>query len=148
MKVYLATTGEYSDYRVVHVFAREEDARAYLLAGDVEEYELQEGPVEVRSWHHLRWVPGEPDTPQAPPGLPTDDANPCVWSDLRDFDGHPKRVEHTWRERRWGKILLVEGWDLERVRKVYSEQRAQHIARQDMGVEPCGDQARDGGDAS
>jgi hypothetical protein len=36
-KVYLATSGEYSDFTVRHAFAREEDARSYLLADDVME---------------------------------------------------------------------------------------------------------------
>lgn len=35
MKVYLATAGEYSDYRVKHAFARREDAESYRLGDDV-----------------------------------------------------------------------------------------------------------------
>lgn len=33
MKVYIATSGEYSDYGIAHVFAREEDARAGMERG-------------------------------------------------------------------------------------------------------------------
>lgn len=134
MKVYLATAGEYSDYGVVHVFARREDAEAYSLADDVEEFEVREGPIEVRTWHFLMWEPAIPDRPAST----TAAANPLEHSDERDYDGRPKHVEHRWDERRpYGRTsLTVQGWDLERVRKVYSEQRAQYIARQDMGVEP------------
>ena len=32
MKIYLAMSGEYSDYRVRHAFARREDAEAYPRA--------------------------------------------------------------------------------------------------------------------
>lgn len=134
MKVYLATAGEYSDYRVMHVFARREDAEAYELADDVEEYEVNDGPVGVRTWHILMWDSAVVDRA-------ADDvrsANPHEWTDRRDFDGRINRVEHRWDGHLNGPRLVVQGWDLERVRKVYSEQRAQHVARQDMGVEPDG----------
>lgn len=138
MKVYVATAGEYSDFQVVGVFTRQEDAWAYELGDGVEEYELHDGPVEVRSWHHLVWSPNVPDRDRG--GDYAEMANPHAWSELREFDGHPNRAEHRW-DSRWYRdaeypILLVEGWDLERVRKVYSEQRAQHLARIDMGIEP------------
>lgn len=128
MKVYLATAGEYSDYQVVRVFARQEDAANYELADEWEEYEVDEGPVEVRTWHVLDWVPGLPDREQTN----AHGANPHMWSDRRDFDGHPRRVEHRWLVGRpIGDQLIVGGWDLDGVRKVYSEQRAQWIARKD-----------------
>jgi hypothetical protein len=38
MIIYLATRGEYSDYRVCHAFARREDAEAYKLGDDVAEF--------------------------------------------------------------------------------------------------------------
>ena len=55
MKVYLATAGEYSDYRVCHAFARREDAESYKLGDDVKELEVHDGPVEVRYWYDLDW---------------------------------------------------------------------------------------------
>lgn len=131
MKVYLATAGEYSDYRVVQAFARREDAEAYVLADDVEEFEVADGPIEVRSWHCLRWDPATPDAPATRRHA----ANPAEWDYRRDFDGRPKWTEHSWNSSQHGTFLNVQGWDLERVRKVYSEQRAQHIARKDMGLE-------------
>jgi len=131
MKVYLATAGEYSDYRVVRVFARKEDAEAYELANDVEEYELTEGPIEVRRWHTLGWCPWIPDREAT--GMAA--ANPFWGNEMRDYDDQPRNVIHKWQDDRFGRRLAVEGWDLDRIRKVYSEQRAQFIARQDMGVE-------------
>ena len=127
MKVYLATAGSYSDYRVRAVFTREEDARAYALADDVEEYELHDGPVEVRTWHQLSWSTGIPDRKSDGFAL----ANPNTYENRRDFDGHEKHAEHEWREHPAGPILVVGGWDLARVRKVYSEQRAKYLAEQE-----------------
>ena len=123
-KVYLSTRGEYSDYRVAHVFTRREDAEAYKLGEDVEERELHDGPVEVRRWYVLRWHADRPDRPQ-PQSFSL--SNPHTDSDVRDFDGDEKHAEHRWYEN----MLSVGGWDLALVKKVYSEQRAQYLARQE-----------------
>lgn len=130
MKVYLATSGDYSDYRVRHVFARREDAEAYALGDDVEEFEVQEGPIEVRPWHQLMWWPGRPDRQAAAFAS----ANPLVYStERRDYDGNPRHADHHWDDAR--ACLEVEGWDRDRVKKVYSEQRAQYLARKE-GIAP------------
>jgi len=55
VKIYLATRGEYSDYRVCHAFAKREDAESYKLGEGVLEMELHDGPVEVRYWYDLDW---------------------------------------------------------------------------------------------
>jgi len=123
VKVYLATRGEYSDYRVCHAFAHREDAEAYLLGEDVKEMELHDGPVEVRYWYDLDWRAEWRD--REGDGLAV--ANPLVNSELRDFDGDEKNVTHEWT----GKWLTVKGWDKQLVLKVYSEQRAQYLARQE-----------------
>ncbi|MCP9947234.1 hypothetical protein [Actinomadura madurae] len=126
MKVWIATSGSYSDYRIEAVFAREEDARAFELGEDFEEYEVHDGPLEVRDWWTLRWFP------QGQAG-----ADPYETSDRRAFDGHPNYARHEWlKDSRHVPHLIVQGWDLERVRKVFSEQRAQWLARKDMGIEP------------
>jgi hypothetical protein len=122
MKVYLATSGEYSDYRVQHVFTRREDAETYALGDDVMECELHDGPVEVRTWHTLRWYANSPDHE----GDSYRIGNPWLDSEQRDWDGRPGHVQHSWHA--VGTQLLVEGWDLQRVRKTYSEQRAQRLA--------------------
>jgi hypothetical protein len=120
VKVFLATAGEYSDYRVKAAFARREDAEAYQLGDDVLELEVHEGPAEVRRWYQLYW---RADLPES-----ASQANPYVYDgDLRDFDGDEKHAEHRWAKER----LTVEGWDLALVKKVYSEQRAQYLARQE-----------------
>lgn len=139
MKVYLATRETDYGYEVVRVFARREHAESYQLGDSVEEFDLNEGSVEVRTWHWLQWTPGLPDH-----GGPVS-VNPHWWHETRDYDGRERYVTHEWVDRRsnWlgrstdphGLYLLVEGWDLERVNEVYSEQRAQYIAKKDMGVE-------------
>lgn len=134
MKVYLAYSEEgYDGERaVLHVFARREDAEAYEFSADVDEFEVDEGPVEIRTWHRLEWMADLPDETAT---VSHRRGNPVESQQPRDFDGDEQRVEYGWHTLRWGDVLLVEGWDLDRIRKVYSEQRAQHIARQDMGVE-------------
>lgn len=119
-KVYLATHGDYDDYRVCHVFARREDAESYPLGDDVEEFEVHAGPVEVRRWYrivwHADWADRDADGVAA--------ANPDTGSDLRDFDGDEAHVEHRWYQ----SVLNVGGWDLPLVKQVYDEQRAQRPA--------------------
>lgn len=119
--VYLATAGEYSDYRVKHAFARREDAESYALGDGVLELEVRGGPVEVRYWHDLDWDARKPDQDGSW-------GNPGIDRELRDFDGNAKHVEHTWSGGAW---LNVQGWDLALVKKVYSEQRAQYLARKE-----------------
>lgn len=129
MKVCLATSGEYSDFRVCHAFAKREDAEAYALGDDVREMEVREGPVEVRTWHMIWWDSARPDQERDPQGYRN--ANPHEYSDQRDFDGDPRHAEHQWNKDHNGvrRMLSVGGWDRDQVRKVYSEQRAQHLAR-------------------
>lgn len=122
--IYLATAGEYSDFRVVAAFTREEDARAYELADDVDEYVLHDGPIEVRPWWQIGWNADIDDREED--GWHA--ANPSESFEQRDFNGKPKWVQHAWHSRNGRDRLFVEGWDKERVRKVYSEQRAQYIA--------------------
>lgn len=126
MKVYVATSGEYSDYRVQAVFTREQDARDYALADDYLELDLHEGPIEVRNWWVLHWYP------QGQRG-----SEPHLTSRPDDYDGHANKIRHEWRTtHQYVPYLHVEGWDKDRILKVYSEQRAQYIARQDAGLEP------------
>jgi len=123
VKVYLATSGEYSDYRVRHAFTREEDAEAYKLGDDVLELEVHDGPVEVRYWYDLDWRADWGDR-KAISGVQV--ANPHMDSELRDFDRDERNVQHTWS----GRHLNVQGWDKQAVLKVYSEQRAKYLAAQ------------------
>lgn len=127
-KVYLATSGEYSSYRVRRAFARREDAEAYKLGDDVLDLEVSDGPVEVRRWHDLRWEPRLGDRAAQWPSV----ANPHVDSEYRDFDGDERHAAHHWVQITPGRTMLkVGGWDLALVKKVYSEQRAQYRARQE-----------------
>jgi len=129
VKVYLATSGEYSDYGVCHAFSRREDAEAYPLGDDVLELEVHDGPVEVRFWYEMSWVPRWPD--RESDGLTA--ANPYISSEQRDFDGDERHVRHEWDgpHAANGPWLTVQGWDKQVVLKVYGEQRAQYLARQE-----------------
>ena len=126
MKVYVATSGEYSDFRIEHVFARQEDAESSAGADSVTEFEVREEPVEMRSWHTLTWNPGLGDCERTSFAL----ENPYEQSWLKDFDGRPEYAVHHWAgpPERTGPVLQIEGWDPRRVRKVYSEQRARYLA--------------------
>ena len=84
---------------------------------------MHDGPVEVRYWYDLDWRAEWKD--REGDGLAA--ANPLINSELRDFDGDEKNVTHTWA----GEWLTVKGWDKQAVLKVYSEQRAQYLARQE-----------------
>ncbi len=126
MKVWLATAGEYSDYRVLHVFAREEDARTYSLGEDVEERELREGPVEVRARVYLAWSSWLPDRE----ATSHHQANPYVYTCSEDYDA-AAGTTHRWDDSHFGRTLSVHGWDREGVMKVYSEQRVQHAAKRE-----------------
>ncbi|KAB8186895.1 hypothetical protein FH608_046240 [Nonomuraea phyllanthi] len=145
MKVYLATSGAYSDYEIDHVFARREDAEAYELADRVEEFELHEGPVETRVWYSLTWWPDEPDgdheVPMSGHGHRPDYmltlTNPRpIEGRRRDFDARPNHVEHRWMGgyAKGKASLTVEGWDAERVLKVYGERRAEWLNNRTLGM--------------
>ena len=138
----MTTSGEYSDYCITNVFRNKEDAEAYAgthgesYETGVEEYELREGPVERRAWHSLYWHPHRADEGPQPGRM----GNPWEYAETRDFDGDPRRVEHNWSSSRGItqddqiigiRLLRVQGWDRARVLKVYSEQRAQELARRE-----------------
>jgi len=127
VKVYIATSGEYSDYQICHVFARQEDAEAYEGADRAEEFEVRDGPVEMRPRHTLTWNPDLGDRKRTSTAL----ENPYISSWPQDFDGDERCVRHHWNmpPATTGPVLHVEGWDLARVMKVYSEQRAQFLAK-------------------
>lgn len=125
MKVYIATSGEYSDFRIRHVFAKRRDAESYQGADDVTEYEVQEGPVEQRPWYTVFWTATAPDRPSDGMWL----SNPNEYATPRDYTGGDA-ASHHWATRGRETVLVVQGWDLQRVHKVYSEQRAQYLARQ------------------
>jgi hypothetical protein len=133
-KVYLATAGAYSDYRVCCAFARKEDAEAYKLGDEVLELEVHDGPVEVRTWYQLTWRADRGAHMNKDGG---GSPNPYTYAgEVRDFDGNDKHVEHRWsraymQETEGNAHLQVGGWDLALVKKVYSEQRAQYLARQE-----------------
>lgn len=136
-KVYVATSGEYSDYGIEAVFANEEDAKNYGLADGYVEMEVHEGPIETRLWHTYTWRPCYP--PVSEWGIPNPEFG---YSKRRVFDGDPTKVVHSWLGRRVREYengdrfitlpgdleLEVEGWDKDLILKVYSEQRAKYLS--------------------
>ena len=134
-KVYIATSGEYSDFRVEAVFANEADAEAYELGGSVEEYELHDGPKEVRTWYRLQWSTYLPDRPETSSHL----SNPHISTDREPYDGNPRHCTHKFYDD-WGhresRRLVVQGWDLDRVKKVYGKQRAKWLSENIIDPQP------------
>jgi hypothetical protein len=125
VKVYVVTSGEYSDYHIVRIFLNQADANAYQLGDDVSEWDVAEGPVEVRNWYQLCWWPHRPDAEGR------DDPNPWWRNESRDFDDNERACTHRWHEAPGTDrftSLTIQGWDRERILKVYSEQRAQYLA--------------------
>lgn len=132
MKVYLATTGSYSSYRIAGVFARREDAETYELADDVEEYELRQGPADVRDRVRLFWSTWQPDAERCTElGQRFAIGNP--WTDTRraDFADHPARPVVEWRQHHSGLVLEVHAWTEAEARQVYGDERAMHDADPD-----------------
>jgi len=130
MKIYLATSGEYDDYKVLHAFRNRSDAEAYALGDDVEEHELREGPAEVRKFHVLRWRPDLGDRDAAWPAC----ANPDLKCDQRDFDSSVTCTA-TWSAPVPTLTLVVQGWDKAEVLGAYREQRARYEAARDPARE-------------
>jgi hypothetical protein len=134
MKVWIATSGSYSDYRIEHVFLNEEDANAYTEAcydGGYASYEVHEGPIQKRPYYELTWWPHEPDQSE-----PRERANPWTHSYKGDYipSEHPKPAKHEWHKPTGNNpegFLRVEGFDHEAVLKVYSEQRAIYLAKRE-----------------
>lgn len=91
MKVYVATSGEYSDFRICRVFARREDAENYRIADDVQEWEVEEHPVAIGTHYTLWWDPHRPDT-ESQDGF---HANPWIFTDLGELPAM-RTVEHLW----------------------------------------------------
>jgi hypothetical protein len=116
MMIYLATSGEYDDYRVEAAFTRREDAEAFELGDDVEEMKLHDGPLEVRTWHQIRWYKRDPlrsgSSLRVPNPYPQD-------RERRIWDGNPARVEVT--SFACGSQVEVAGWDEALVRAKLDE---------------------------
>lgn len=118
MKVYLATAGEYADYRVLRVFADKEDAEAYTLADRVEDFEVHMGPISTHTKYYLEWYSGESDS----------DENPFLSQHQEEYNG--SLTQYAWRNygHRSAPTLNVEGWTSEDVHRVYKAQRAKFLA--------------------
>lgn len=138
MKVYIATSGSYSDYRIDNVFLNEADAKAYTDAqihgrswadASYDEWDVHEGPVERRTKYSLMWWPHLPDKESSSTALP----NPYTRDYTEDWSPVVTQLKHYWDhiDVHDFDVLHVEGWDKQAVLKVYSEQRATYLARKE-----------------
>lgn len=141
MKVYIVTTGSYSSYGISQVFQNKADAEQYAATfsgssdAEVEEYELREGPVKKRARWHLQWyscLPAFLDLGVRK--IRYEVPEPRVWSYDEDDLGEQIKISVTWvHEKSYGDrdVLSINGPSEEAVRKVFSEQRAQYLARKE-----------------
>lgn len=136
MKVYVTVSGSYSDFQLQGVFTEKSHAEEYAATfydGDVQEYELNEEPVERRNWYSLYWIPRLPDRA---PGV-YHNANPCISRpELRDYDGNDRpttKWHKDWYVAGVGddKALQITGFDLDLVKKAYHDRRAEYEAQQE-----------------
>ncbi|MEU7863450.1 hypothetical protein [Nonomuraea sp. NPDC049141] len=112
-KVYVATSGCYSDYSVEAVFLHKEDAEAYSLADDVLEMILQEGPADVRPNYLATWTKHNGDSD---------------WSYDQLYDGDDTVKATSGKTYLGDPWVRVTGWDKERVLKVLGERKAELLA--------------------
>lgn len=128
-KVYIGTTGCYSSYQIVHVFATEQDARDWRAEDpderDYEEHEVLTGPLAIqrRPYHRLWWRTFLDDDLDG-------STNPDERSYPEDYKrGTSTRPSVTWHRRGEDTALLqVEGWDHDSVLKAYQDERAAFLA--------------------
>ena len=121
VKVYAAT----SAHRVHHIFADLKDAEAYEGADEVIEWDVLDHPVERRPWYEIIWSPKIEDREQIP-GFRMANPHEACWQ--RDYtESDTGYVSLHWASRGHEVVLCVQGWELDRVRKVYAEQRAQYL---------------------
>ncbi|MET8382529.1 hypothetical protein ABZV14_05940 [Streptosporangium canum] len=113
MNIYIATSGEYSDYTIEGAFLREEDARSLSLADDYIEVELSEGPADVRAYYSASWKESY-------------DGESISASD-RIYDGDDKMKVYVGRSI-YSSYISVSGWDKERVLKVLGDEKAKFLA--------------------
>lgn len=127
MKVYVVTSGEYSDYRIHHIFLERKHAEAYEGGDEVIEWDVLEHPIEQRTWHEIIWSPKIPDRDGDSLAM----SNPHTSEWPRDYGGEPGYPNHHWTSRGQEIVLCVQGWDPDRVYAVYLEQRSQYEAQQE-----------------
>jgi hypothetical protein len=140
VKIYLATSGSYSAYEVHQAFKNEEDAKAYIdgmYEGQVEEYELWDGPVKKRKHWYLVWTSKEVDRSAdgRTGAVRSIESEANVWSTDDDDIGGPVKIKVAWFVQAYydGPIdrLEIAGPSEEAVLKVFSEQRAQYLAQKE-----------------
>jgi hypothetical protein len=112
-KVYVATSGSYSDYTVEGVFRNKEDAEAYALADDLLEFVLMDGPADVRPYYMATWNERSGD-----------------WTNSFDqlYDGNDEVVVQDGTDYLSNPWIRVTGWDKERVLKALGDRKAALVA--------------------
>lgn len=154
MSVWLLTAGQYSDYHVVGAFATETQAREVLAAVDDGEvgdrFMVEEVPIlspkvrpilrytAVRLQFAIHWdgkIRYDTSAPDAPSWARAEPVSYYTLTDIDDGDNIEAQppacvaeVHAFERDYTLGVDLTVGGTDIERVRKVFSEKRAQLVA--------------------
>lgn len=130
-KVYVVTEGSYSDYRIVDVYVDKGEAEKHADAidydGMVEEYEISRTApetVDVRKCMYICTFDGET--------VRESDVTTAKFATDRQGDPHPE-CEGDVSGGYEGVTLTVEGSDVERVGKVFSEKKAQVKALAERG---------------
>lgn len=128
MKVYVATRGQFNIQRIQHIFANREDAEAYAGADEVTEWDVMDHPIEQDQWHEIIWSAHIGDREADSTHM----ANPYQTAWPKDYISEGGYVTHHWASRGTEVVLCVQGWELDGVLKVYSEQRAKYLAGQEV----------------
>ena len=146
-EVWLVTTGSYSDYSVLCACPDEVTAQAIVAAigpddsgyygPRVEDVWLRSELPVVKQIFRLRWVV-TPDGEENPYPHQSTDSEGWVsreyWWGESQYGPCKKTVRRVAHEKQWLQ-LAVEGWDHERVRKVFSESKARIKADQLLLIE-------------
>ncbi|MFD9947694.1 hypothetical protein ACFWYW_46490 [Nonomuraea sp. NPDC059023] len=128
--VYLAIGGEYDGRWVRKVFARREDAASYGCADGVEEWQVNTGPVETRTWIRAIWTINDPAAPE----YLFDAVNPFDldgYSEVRDYDGQAGALAVEW----WPPYsdgepwqIQISGWDPDLATAAWKQRRDRLVA--------------------
>ncbi|MGW0486168.1 AAA family ATPase [Nonomuraea sp. NPDC003214] len=127
--VFLAIGGDYDARWVRKVFAHRKDAEAYECGEDVEEWTVQPGPVETRTWIRALWNINDP----AAADHEFDWINPLDMdghSEMRDYDGRADALHIEW----WPPFhpgpwqVRISGWDPALVTAAWRKRRDRMIA--------------------
>lgn len=118
-KVYISTSGAYSDYSVEAAYLNEEDAKNCPKGDDYLELVLNDGPMDLRTRYHASW-----DTRfQATQKI-------HVITDDEEYDGNEEVTLSSYKNPVMNHVrFAASSWDREKAVKLVSDARAQYLAK-------------------